>query len=605
MGALLPVPIEAVGREVDGQRMWRCPSNWNDDNIRIVRPGGCRGCTHADAHGIAEWLGRELPAVGSPVGRYGVVPTAARPTVQMVNRVQTKLFLHSRIHHGLIGDRVLYNAGQAADNASQRWIYEIVGAGPGWIDLKGEHPALLPLQASRVNPEWPFADPVTGTYGRLVFMGGVTSMPAGAVVEFQAPSILAGKVFPMISRVVPPSASGGLVDRTFRVELGGFDASNARRPYDARFPPAGNRYVALVRWQALARERWIDPQNGLEVQATRRRIVVEEAGPVVLTDSGGNAAKVWVDSVRLFSGVEVPVAELLTVGGPGDDYETVLDLTGYPGAVGAVLEYAVAARAEDGVRVPTIGKCKWAKRDPSGSWIHGTEEHCAKATVASGFAGFHDGCWQPTTCDQFRLEDDGEETVGNAEFWASLWTRAGWVLFQGIPGISSHRNFWLVWREGASVAGLVGSWSDGVFGGKFEKREEWNSAPLGRLVTWRDGDGHDGLGVVKGAVWEQAHRFPETSDVGDGDVEYRANANGTFRLGTVGEEVEGWMEGKSVRERWPWKWTASTSVYEFQTTSGSMRTVNWPRASEAYVVRSALALAGGAEASRIRGIYGG
>ena len=188
--------------------------------------------------------------------------------------------------------------------------------------------------------------------------------------------------------------------------------------------------------------------------------------------------------------------------------------------------------------------------------------------------------------------------MGDANWWASLWTRTGWVLFQGVPGISSYRNFWLVWREGVSIGGLVGSWTDQVFRGKFETREEWAVRPLGKRVVYTDSEGQN-HGLLHGATWLSGYSFIDGPS-------YQANANSSARAeGIISEAVDGWTTGKDAYNRYPWRYTGGTQVYEYTTGGGSMRNVNTFVDSEAYVAAINPGTSGAALASRLRQIYGG
>jgi hypothetical protein len=603
MPALNPEFSNAPALTTEGRQMWRAPTAWGANTI-VKRLPECAGCARIDDHDVAEWIGRAMPAPGT--GRYSLVTANNRPDITRLHRLQTLMFLYGRTFFGLVGDAVLYNAGQAADNASQRYQFRIVSGEPGKLTLRGRHPGLLGLTASRINPEWPFADPITGEYSRIIFMGGTTSLPAGCVVEYLFPSILTGRTFPIVSKIIVPGTYSDIDDVQFEVEIGNNDGTNARAPYDSRYPAAGGLYFCFLRWQALAREDWKDFQAQLEMQVVRRRITVNNPGVVALTNSDDDPTRVIPESVQVVAFPPVPlnIPALLSTTGP--PYATTLNLTG-TGIEIATINYICEATGDEINRVPTMGQCRWAKKDPSGSWIHGTDQHCAKAATASGFAAglFHDGCWLPGRCNQFQVFDESTDTFGNAEWWASLWTRSSWVLFQGLPGISSHRNFWLVWREGPSIAGLTGSWTDTVFQGRFERREEWNGTPLGRRETYTTTAG-DFQALIKGGIWEQAHRFPETSDPGDGALEYRANANSTsLRAGTIASIVDDWEVGKDNRNRYPWRYTASTGTYEFTTGGESMRNVNTFTTSEAIVAAANLETSGGETVERLRPIYGG
>jgi hypothetical protein len=589
-----------------GQQMWRCPSGVSPI---VVNPSGCAGCQHAAAHNIAERLDVNLP-LNPTGGRYQSIPLAERQDVASMLALTGRLWLIDHVHRGLIGAEVIYNLGPAADNGSQAWTYEIIGSGPGYLDIRGPNPKFLPVSASRLNPEWPLPDPVTGTLGRIVFSAGSYSLPAGSVVRFLYPSALADRVYPIISKVIPPT-SNALDGVTFRVELGDFDATNSRQPWDAAFPPADGKYWCEVRAELLGAATWKDYQAPREIQFAQRRIEIADAsGEVELLASDGTGTRVIFprDAPASFV-VEVdgePLggidwnARLRTDRQNDGTYRSWIDLAGL-GLTSCDVVCWVEARAGDSGRIPVAAQCIYSRRDLSGSWVHDDEQHCGQADRASGFDQFHDACWLPGKCDQFRLADPLD--MDDAAFLASLWSRAGFVIEQGVAGISSSRNFTFAQRGGASIQGLVGSFSDRVPGSLAARREEWVSRALGKRVQW-EADGDEAQGLVHGAFWLSPYRFPESAEPGAGLLEYRPSAFGPLQPGVVAELVTGWDAGKPPGDRHPWRYSASTSVYSYIHGGGSLRNVNSPSPSEGYIVAVDLAQGGGPEASRIRSLYG-
>jgi hypothetical protein len=587
--------------------MWCVPTGLG---TTVVPPPTCRGCPWEAAHGVAEYLQADLP-LNPAGGRYALIPEAQRPSISVMRKIASKLWLLDLMHRGLIGADVLYNLGPAADNGSQSWTFEVLGGGPGYIDIRGPNPKFLPVSSSRVNPSWPFADPVTGTYGRLVFTTGSYSLPAGSQVRFLYPSALADRVYPIVSRVLPPS-SNELDDVTFRLEIGGFNATNATQPWDAAFPPADGKYWCEVRVELLGAQVWKDYQTPREIQFVALRASLgSPTGEVELLASDGTGTRVLFPgqaqgSFRVFASTptnNISWGSRLRTDKVGPtQYRTWLDFTGLQ-LEDVVVEYYAEARAGDAGRVPVAAQCRHAKVDPTGSWVMAATQHCAEADRASGVDEFHEACWLPGKCDRFSLVDPLD--MDDAGFLASLWSRAGFVLLQQVPGFSNSRNFYLAQRGGPSIQSLAGSFADEVPGGFFEKRVEWAARALGKRVQWSDGDGNQSQGLIHGAWWLSPHRFPESAEPGSGVIEYWPDANGPLQQGIVAELVPGWADGKVAGDRFPWRYSAPTSVYDYSSGQGSLRTVNTPAQSEAYITAVELSVSGSAEARRLRALYGG
>jgi hypothetical protein len=123
---------------------------------------------------------------------------------------------------------------------------------------------------------------------------------------------------------------------------------------------------------------------------------------------------------------------------------------------------------------------------------------------------------------------------------------------------------------------------------------------LGMTVTvaW-EVDGDEGQGHVAGGLWLRPYAFPEADPV---EV-YAPTAFGALQAGNL-TEMAGWTVGKVGL--WPHRYSAGARLDEFTATPGSLRNVNSPAPSEAYVVAvdPSLARTGG-QGSRLRAIYGG
>ena len=601
-----PAKVDAPRRGDAGARMWCCPSYIAATPQNQIA-GGCGGCVNRTAHNVTVDILVEVP-LGTD--RYAMIPIEQRQDAEGFHRAGANLFLRSIVEWGYIGNEVVYNAGEAGDNASQFWVFEVVGGGVGYLSVKGRNPKALSTQGSRLNPEWPLPDPVTGTLGRLVWTSVVGVMvPCAAMVEFLAPSVLAGNATPIVTAVTCESVSPD--DVTFTLVFGdGFDASNARVPFDDAYPPADGKYFCSVRMEFLAPQLYKDYQAPVETQFARRSVTLNGPGVHELKDSEGGSTRILFPSMAAgcFTAAFVPVLEgvalesRLSTVQSGGGYVTTLDLSDLDFDK-VLVSYWAEATASDAFRVPVMGQCVHSKLDPTASYVHADgPQHCGN-TDASGFQNdlYHQACWLPGRCDGFALLDESITTMGDASLLASLWTRAGWVLEQQREGYSAAWNFRLYNRGGASVEALAGSFCDQVPGGRFPRRYEFHGRRMGKRVvyTTTEGDTHHQLAF--GAFWLSPYNF------GNGAAVYAPDAADfdTLQIGIVAELVSGWVDGKAELLRGnPWRYAGTTNVYDFQGGGGSLAKVNTACDSEAYVVAVDVnEVADGSLVARMQGIY--
>lgn len=570
---------DAPRRSDQGARMWACPS-YIDATPDVVTPAGCAECPKRAAHNVAERI-----IVDVPLGqdRYGMIPVAERQDALHFRRLEAALALWHYAVNGYIGNEVVFNAG-AANNASQFWTYEIVDAGSGWLDVKGANPKRLSQGVSRLNPEWPGPDPITGQTSRVVWESSVGALPpCAASVEFLYPSVLVNKARPLASRVTPPESDAA--DGVTRLHFDdGFNVSNATEPFDLRFAPVDGKYYCRVRFEFTAPARWKDYQEPREVQFSPISAEFDEPGVLELLDSADGSTRVlfpWM-APEVFTATfdppqDVNIAPRLLTVREGSGYKTTLDVSDLEFDT-LTLTYWAESTAGDEVRVPVQGECRHSRVDPTGSYAHDGNEHCGR-TTSSGFQGelYHERCWLPGRCSEFSLVDESPLTVGDHDHLSGLWTRAGWIIVQAMPGSSASRNFTLVHVAGPSLAGLAGSWLDEVFHGFFPSRTEWFGRRLGRRVTWTEsGNAHANLAF--GACWLASYDFHASA-------RYVPDAFDELTIGTVAAEISGWTTDKNPEVACaPWRCTGATHVYQWGHGGSSLAKVNTPVASEAYVV---------------------
>lgn len=598
-----------------------------------IRPSACSACPRAADHDVCQAIGIAVPYGET---RYQRVPVNQRPTVQHVNELQAALWLAGYCAHGYIGDQYIYNVGESATNASQFTSVEILSASGSWLIVYGENPRRLNIGTSTVNPEWPFEAPAelrppgitdeewdVMKYGRLIPGSATFSLPVGAAVEFQYPSVLFQRLVPFIVEIDCDTDESPC---EYRVRCS-TTVANARRPYDNFFPPVEGKYFAKLRFEALTQARWLNVQAPSETQFSRASATFTTAAVHELLNNAGHSTRVLYPSMLAGAltvtlslqagGIETlsdgAAQALLSTTQSPSGWSTTIDLSAfdfgetYSQAAVAYLPQAVAG---DAVRLPFQSSCSNAQRDPSGSFVHGDERHCARAGTATQFGTFRDECWQPE-CSGFALGDDGSgddggpaaigprsigpSDMGDEDFWSGLWHRGDWFVQQGIPGISHHRNFSFGRPDnaGASIGSLCGGFSDTVPPGYYPLRDLFFGPVFGRRFELDDGDGNEAHALVMGAFYLAP--YDHESQGGDSYV-FDWSASPT--LGAVADAVSSWNTkpdaiGGNIETdlaRLPFRLTGATNVYTYGHGSSAMAASNERHAnSEAFVVAMSLA----------------
>jgi hypothetical protein len=253
-----------------------------------IRPAGCVGCANESAHGVCQWLAYEIP-VGNTRNQY--VDSDSAITLAKLNELQNAVFLaHSSIHGGAITNAP-YNAGTGAtgNNASFALLYEITSASGSTLSLRGANPKRILAGSTIPDPEW---IPGSGD-PRLVTNTFNTSLIAGAVVEFLAPSSLTGKIKPLIKRINVP-ASDTLDDVTFSVVCTA-PIGAATEHLDAAY--RANAYYCRIHWELNLPQVWLDLQAYKEAQWTVASVTVDAPGIVTLKNGLGSDTPVIYPSM--------------------------------------------------------------------------------------------------------------------------------------------------------------------------------------------------------------------------------------------------------------------------------------------------------------------
>jgi hypothetical protein len=594
----------APRRNDQGARMWCCPS-YIGDTPKVKTHSGCSECSKKNDHNIAEDITVVVP-FGTP--RYNMIPIAQRQDVISMNRIDAALFLWNYVINGYIGNDIIFNAG-AANNASQKWEYEIVSCGQGYMDIRGPNPKVLTAGISRLNPEWPLPDPITGGTSLIIseLDTGILPTCVGSV-EFHYPSVLWNKAFPLITRIDPP-VSNNPNNVTFRVYFDdGFNATNAISPYDTLYPSHDGIYRCAIRFEYISPQKAKDYQAPKEIQVTKVTKVFSGPGNIhQLTNSAGGATRVIMPEMDPESFAAQFDPEIIPAPSMNGRVSTNKTISGYESEIDlsdltydeVTITYYSESIAGDKPRCPVVGQCSKSKTDRTGSYKHGSVQHCAN-TESTGFQNglYHDYCWLPGKCSGFTLQDESLDTIDEYSHIGSLWTRAYWIISQSVPGFSNTRNFQLSQMGGASIEGLCGSFCDKVHGGRFSAKEEFFPRSMGKRVTWSN-DNNEYQALLHGAFYLSPYEHDEE------DMYYRPSAFGGFQTGIIAELVSNWSDGKNTNvTRMPWRYCSMTNVYSFTTGGSSLAKVNTPMSSESYIVSVDVDEVGDTvEAERIKAIY--
>jgi hypothetical protein len=464
------------------------------------------------------------------------------------------LWLFSYCQNGVLYG-TLYNLGMGtANNISQRVTYEISAVvSPRVLRLKGPNPKRLSLGISRLNPEWPLPDPLTGEKSRIISDTAFIALPPGAMAVFEWPSVLFANMNPFV-RVITPPVSEDLEDVEFDVEFS-CSVANARKPVDLQHPPEDGKYYVTLYFYSTIPEAWPNYQVSFERQWASTGVTKTRAealalsGLIPLKDTAGDDARVLPPDlftgcmalVRKRTGVAeewfTPGANRMTtvVVVPGLSWATTLDINEWITADTETIRilYRPEALAGDSFRMPHYSSCALSQVDRSGSYLHGSNRRCMDVSC-SGFANYADECWQPGA-DKFSLGTNKNSYGAGGAYlptdpfdtdpWSYIWSRSSGYVMQGLPGVSSYRNFWYVRLSGGgpSVQELLGGFADELYAGYFATAYPIFLATLGVRST-----GTNSAGAT------------QTITYGAHIARTLQNCNGTPATGSLATAVSGW-----------------------------------------------------------------
>lgn len=510
-------PENAPQRTAEGEKSFFLPDS-PFDVVKHLLPK-CVECAKVSAHSPCQGLALDVPH-GSE--RYDGIPSGQRFPIDGLQDIHFALWAATYINYGV--PFTFYNLG-LGNNIEQQFSYEIISVSGNLMTIRGREPRYMSHSNFILNPEYPPILP------RLLDVGAAGAMPVGATVKFDYPSVYSAKGFePWVTRVIPntPRVGDGIVPETFQVELSA-DVSNAMRPIDLAL---GNpsEYRCRIGWHLIAPADLPNWQVDIEAQFSLR---IEEKTPAevdaiilgggqyeLLANDGSSTRIMWPDffeaamTVSIFKGsgtehlTPSEIAERLLVTGTGP-WVTTFDFTDldYPDLNSIAIVYRPEAVATDDTRMVYAGSCANSQEDRSGSYVV-SEGHYCTAPESTGFeAGlFRKTCWLPGRCDKFCMgnESGGYKTermihkrsdVYQTKWWAHLFSRASWLVEQGVPGVNHPLNFKIMRPAGAkggSVQELLGSFQDEVFGGFYPNIASFFSPSMGALIETTDVDGTRG-----------------------------------------------------------------------------------------------------------------
>lgn len=600
----------APQRTLPGQKMWKCPSYLA--STQILYPKACKDCDHRIEHGIANNI---LVPVPYNLGRYSVIPVAERQDVASFNAYASGLYIWNYALRGFLGDNVQWNAG-AANNASQTIGATIISVGSHYVVVRSKNPKRIILGRTRPNPEWPFADPVTGQYGKIVTESIPYTLPVNGVsCEFHWPSVLWGKVFPLVTHIDLPESDDpeAIVDYTIYFGTADVPFCNpefAMTQYDeGDYGPF--EYKVTLRFEAFSPDGWKDFQAPIEKQFTPLKQTVVGAGIHELYKSDGSATRVIYPqdnnravTIKLNGPpqtlTEGQVLACLSTVQSGGTWQTFVDLTAYA-FTDAVVSFWAERLPADAKYTQCQASCTNSVKDPTGSYIHGVTRRCNEVE-SSGFVGglYQDECWLPGVCNAFQLTDPLE--VNDQAYWSKIFHSGWWVLEQGLEGINSTNNWTLSKKGMAGIQSLTGSFQDQVYVGRFPKRYEWKPRVLHDIVELIDEDDNWTAYPAYGAFYASNYNYEVPG--ASASLIFDAAAP-VLTQGILASKISGWSTGKDPNNpNDPTGYLGNCNIYSYESGGQSQTKDNEVLECEAFVIGiDATDDSSDSQVSRIRGLY--
>lgn len=493
-----------------------------------------------------------------------------------------------------------------ANNVTQGPTFEIVSVvSSRRLQIKCDNPLNMLTGYTVVNPEWPMEAPAelrpdwmtdeewnVTKYARLIPQGKRHVLPICAMVEFAFPSVLAKKLTPYVTKIIPgtSSAASGV---TYDIELS-HSVAYAMTPYDAAYPPSDGKYYGAFHYFSLVPEDFPNFQKPETMWVTRKTITVaadDFAGTIELRDTNGDGCRVLgptmgTNVLRVFyrrtsTGpvvmTDAEVTAALVVDDDGTGWEFSLNLAAllaFGDLESVTVEYMPEAVAGDSPVIPVQGSCSNSQRDYTGSYIHtsaftgagfGSATHrCMNVACSKFVAGkYRTSCFDPKATGFVRGYGTGSFPITNprdSKWLMRLWSDATLIRVQGIAGVNSARNFWIERKGTPSLQEIVGGLYDLVPQGKFSRREPLNYPVMGQRREFTNDDGdvdHELIFGLMGARTHEGNQYDGYVDLG---------FEGALRAVVAGWESREDVKGATLTDRekdYPLNSPPGCHLYEF------------------------------------------
>lgn len=533
---------------------------------------------------------------GKPCCEMGRVVDVGDEVLDVVNpeEVAEAEFLHRLVmaiwatHYVLFG-RPMWrpeNFGMGtSNNVTQGPVFEILSVvAPNRLRIKCDNPLNMLTGYTVTNPEWPFEAPAElrpewmsdeewdiAKFAYLIPQGKRHCLPICAMVDFAFPSVLAKKLNPYVTKIIPgTSAAANGVE--YEIELS-HTVSYAMTPYDLAYPPSDGKYYGGFYYYSLVPEEFPNFQVLETMWITRKQLTVDgeafatASGVIELNNSNGDGCRVLAPSMGTgvlvvrykregaapvtLSDAEVTAA--LTIDDDGEGWQASLDLSAlleFEDIEGVTVIYMPEAVEGDSPVIPMQGSCSNSQRDYTGSYIHtealtstgyGSATHRCMNVFCSKFqAGkYRTSCYDPKASGFVRGYGTGGFPITNprdSKWLMRLWSDVTLIRVQGLPGLNNGRNFWIERKGVPSLQEIVGGVYDMVPQGKFSRREPLNFPRMGQRREFVNGDDEADHEVIHGLFGARTYRGNQSEGYED--------------LGFVGalrEIVSGWDSRKDAR----------------------------------------------------------
>lgn len=559
--------VDSPFRTGAGEEWSDFPNVGNDYTVKRALPP-CSSCSKSATHGPPCDLIGALTIFGET--RNQRVPAENRLTIQEVKRVWHALWIAGYVAQGYPGDLAFLSG---YNSAAQIKTYEIASVSGSQLTIKGPNPKRLVYQNITLNENY-----FTGVDdNRINVTDVITSMQIGAMVTFLPPSVLAGKVAPVIKSIDFPTGDNDT--ETFTVTLWE-SVTSAMQPKDLAFP--AEKYYCHVTMYGLAPVGWPNWQAFDETQFSPRSVVdiqssalMANGGVLDLTASDDSATRVLYPSmmqgalsvVRISStGAVTPltadqIETNLTTRQTGDGtWSTTLNLGEWlEDSATFNVEFWAERVSGDAYGRVFSGECGNCQYDSTGSYDNRGGDFCA-AKDATQRATFQAMCWQPD-CSHFCLiggkadRYEGSRLKRDvADYRDAAWyTRAFhsvlWQLTQFLEGAA---QFQLQRGELLGLGGFLGAFFDEPPGGVYTKRELLYPPNVGQKVTTSDVDGNADQDIVTGLFiandeWDASGAPPQGfAPASISGWRTKLDPSGGAPLAGVDYFPEAWVGGRQI-----------------------------------------------------------